>query len=73
MATVPLDREKEDKYTLVVTANDGIHTTSASVTITISDYNDNSPVFTQSFYSFEVGAMVSGNNDNDHVAVDITY
>ncbi|KAL8587634.1 hypothetical protein ACOMHN_045323 [Nucella lapillus] len=51
---LPLDRETKDRYTLVVTADDSVHTASASVTIAISDYNDNKPVFTQQFYSFEV-------------------
>uniref|UniRef100_A0A8C8FSQ8 Protocadherin-15 n=1 Tax=Oncorhynchus tshawytscha TaxID=74940 RepID=A0A8C8FSQ8_ONCTS len=43
----PLDRETEDRYTLVVTASDGRPegTSTATVNIVVTDVNDNDPVF----------------------------
>ncbi|XP_071266111.1 protocadherin-15-like [Salvelinus alpinus] len=43
----PLDRETEDRYTLVVTASDGHPegTSTATVNIVVTDVNDNDPVF----------------------------
>ncbi|XP_076446003.1 cadherin-related tumor suppressor-like [Babylonia areolata] len=52
--SLPLDREAQDQFTLLLSATDGLHTASATVTITVSDHNDNSPVFSRSPYYFEV-------------------
>uniref|UniRef100_A0A8C7Q869 Protocadherin-15 n=1 Tax=Oncorhynchus mykiss TaxID=8022 RepID=A0A8C7Q869_ONCMY len=43
----PLDRETEDRYTLVVTASDGHPegTSTATVNVVVTDVNDNDPVF----------------------------
>ncbi|XP_062870185.1 protocadherin-16-like [Trichomycterus rosablanca] len=53
----PLDREKKDRYTLRVTAQDGGSpslTSTATVEITVLDVNDNSPKFSTSSYSVDV-------------------
>lgn len=54
VALKQLDREVQSLYVLTVTASDTVFTATASVTITVSDVNDNSPTFTRAFYSFEV-------------------
>nr|XP_046212729.1 protocadherin-15b isoform X4 [Oncorhynchus gorbuscha] len=43
----PLDRETEDRYTLIVTASDGYPdgTSTATVNVVVTDVNDNDPVF----------------------------
>ena len=49
-----LDRETENLYKMVVIASDGGSTPRSStttVTITITDYNDNTPTFSQASYS----------------------
>ncbi|XP_054890847.1 protocadherin gamma-A5-like isoform X35 [Poeciliopsis prolifica] len=48
-----LDRESASEYNITVTCSDeGVHSLSSSVTLTlqISDVNDNAPVFEQSYY-----------------------
>ncbi|XP_069812885.1 protocadherin gamma-B5-like [Dendropsophus ebraccatus] len=48
-----LDREKQQKYTLTLTASDGgkpLRTGTASIQISIQDVNDNFPVFNQDIY-----------------------
>ncbi|KAL8624012.1 hypothetical protein ACOMHN_041602 [Nucella lapillus] len=55
MATsLPLDRERQGQYSLMLSASDGQHTASATLTITLTDHNDNSPIFTMAPYYFEV-------------------
>ena len=49
-----LDREKEDSYVLVIRAVDGgsnTLTATVTVSITIDDYNDNEPYFSQPLYT----------------------
>ena len=43
-----LDREKLSEYVLTVKVSDSIHSVSATVSVLLSDVNDNSPTFTQS-------------------------
>uniref|UniRef100_A0A668ALQ5 FAT atypical cadherin 3a n=1 Tax=Myripristis murdjan TaxID=586833 RepID=A0A668ALQ5_9TELE len=43
----PLDREDRDLYILNVTASDGLFVTQATVEVTVTDTNDNSPVCDQ--------------------------
>ncbi|XP_022074120.2 protocadherin gamma-A11-like [Acanthochromis polyacanthus] len=53
----PLDREKEDSISLVLTAFDGGEpqmTGTIRILITVLDVNDNAPVFTQSTYTASV-------------------
>lgn len=51
-----LDRENVDTYTLTVTASDrdpniaDIKTSSVNVTVTLTDVNDNDPVFSPDHY-----------------------
>ncbi|XP_044133349.1 LOW QUALITY PROTEIN: protocadherin gamma-B2-like [Bufo gargarizans] len=48
-----LDREKQQKYTLILTATDGgkpLKTGTATITIEVQDANDNYPVFSQDTY-----------------------
>lgn len=40
----PLDREERDLYFINVTATDGLHVSTATVEVTVTDTNDNSPV-----------------------------
>ena len=42
-----LDREDRDLYTLNITASDGLFVTRATVEVTVTDTNDNSPVCDQ--------------------------
>ncbi|XP_074142654.1 cadherin-5 [Sminthopsis crassicaudata] len=53
-----LDREKQSKYEIVVEAKDGpgLHgeSSTATVVITLSDINDNFPIFTETNYKFVV-------------------
>ncbi|XP_074059294.1 cadherin-5 [Macrotis lagotis] len=53
-----LDREKQSKYEIVVGAKDGpgLHgdSSTATVVITLSDINDNFPIFTETNYKFVV-------------------
>lgn len=53
----PLDRETRDRYSLNVAATDNgtpASTATALVTVTVSDANDNDPVFSQQSYKFAV-------------------
>ncbi|XP_070407788.1 protocadherin gamma-A11 isoform X26 [Nothobranchius furzeri] len=53
----PLDREKQEKISLVLTALDGGEpqmTGTMQIIITVLDVNDNAPVFTQSVYKASV-------------------
>ncbi|XP_053376912.1 protocadherin Fat 4-like [Mercenaria mercenaria] len=49
-----LDREKQDVHTLVVTAEGNGKAVSASVTLSVSDINDNDPIFSSNLYKFDV-------------------
>ncbi|KAK3099557.1 hypothetical protein FSP39_006219 [Pinctada imbricata] len=49
-----LDRESHPQYRLKLEATDGQNTAQATVTFTVTDTNDNTPTFTQTFYSFNV-------------------
>ncbi|KAH9496049.1 Protocadherin-11 Y-linked [Bulinus truncatus] len=52
-----LDREKQDRYVLLVAATDGgpqPMTGTLTVHVNVTDVNDNSPVFTQQDYSYSV-------------------
>ncbi|XP_075061018.1 protocadherin gamma-B4-like [Mixophyes fleayi] len=49
----PLDREKQQKYELILTAFDGgkpVKTGTAMIKIVVQDFNDNYPVFSQETY-----------------------
>lgn len=52
----PLDRETKSSYNVVIRASDGndISTSKISGTVRVTDVNDNSPVFDQEEYNFEV-------------------
>ncbi|XP_064181973.1 protocadherin gamma-C5-like isoform X3 [Anguilla rostrata] len=53
----PLDREKVPQYTVLITAKDSGSpplSSQESLTITLSDVNDNAPVFSQPSYSVDV-------------------
>ncbi|XP_057676860.1 protocadherin Fat 3 isoform X2 [Corythoichthys intestinalis] len=47
----PLDRERQDRYQLNITASDGLYVAGAAVEVTVMDANDNSPVCDQAVYS----------------------
>ena len=52
----PLDREKQDLYNMLVEVWDGVSDSRAncSLTVVVSDVNDNKPVFDNFTYQFEV-------------------
>ncbi|XP_072534069.1 protocadherin-15a isoform X2 [Salminus brasiliensis] len=55
--TKPLDREKQSQYELVVEASDGAvdpRRTALTLLVKVLDINDNSPVFSQPFYTKNV-------------------
>ncbi len=55
----PLDREQQERYALTVTATDSQSLMGVtSVTITVLDVNDNSPVFSSDAYLLSVAEDV---------------
>ncbi|XP_041054608.1 protocadherin Fat 4 [Carcharodon carcharias] len=54
IVTRPLDRETTDWYILKVHANDSAWDVNTDVTIFVIDTNDNTPQFTESFYSLTI-------------------
>ena len=46
----PIDREKNSSYSLVVFAKDGKHTGNATLSIRVTDVNDNAPIFSEMSY-----------------------
>lgn len=50
----PLDREKISSYSLKVSASVGSKISNSTVTVVISDRNDDTPKFTKTVYSFDV-------------------
>ncbi|XP_073506709.1 protocadherin gamma-B7-like [Phyllobates terribilis] len=81
----PLDRETQNKHELILTASDGgnpVQTGTALITIIITDFNDNSPVFTQDVYKVSVREnipvnstilQVSASDEDEGVNAQITY
>ncbi|XP_052793572.1 protocadherin-20-like isoform X1 [Mya arenaria] len=66
----PLDRESRHFYQLVISAIDGgspPRTGSVKINITISDQNDNSPVFSKSLYNVTVEENIPVNSTIVHV------
>lgn len=43
----PLDREQSDSYVINVTASDGLFVCETTVAVTVTDANDNQPLFLQ--------------------------
>ena len=52
IVAVPLDREVEDQYSLVLSVSDGLHNATTLVRINITDINDNRPMFDRPSYNF---------------------
>nr|XP_057936456.1 protocadherin Fat 3a isoform X2 [Doryrhamphus excisus] len=50
----PLDAEQRSFYNITVQATDGIHIASTQVYITVTDNNDNDPVFSQPTYDVKI-------------------
>ena len=53
-----IDRETDASFSFTLIATDGgtpSQTSSANVTVTVIDVNDNAPTFTQAYYNTEVG------------------
>ena len=53
-----IDRETDASFSFTLLATDGgtpAQVSSASVTVTVIDVNDNAPIFTQTYYNTEVG------------------
>ncbi|XP_069825367.1 protocadherin gamma-B1-like isoform X23 [Dendropsophus ebraccatus] len=81
----PLDRETQDKHELILTASDAgnpVQTGTALITIIVTDFNDNSPVFTQDVYKVSVREnipvnstilQVSASDEDEGVNAQITY
>ncbi|XP_057206378.1 protocadherin Fat 3a isoform X2 [Triplophysa rosa] len=57
----PLDREERDLYMINITATDGLHVSTATVEVTVTDTNDNSPVCDPAVYSVSVSEDVPVN------------
>ena len=59
-----LDREEAESYTLLISASDGYHSSqeNAEVYVTVSDVNDQTPLFTSSGYRVEVSELQSLNS-----------
>ncbi|GAB0089240.1 Cadherin-related tumor suppressor [Sergentomyia squamirostris] len=49
-----LDREIKDVYKLIVRVTDGVQYTETTVTIQVTDTNDNPPIFEEAAYSFDI-------------------
>ncbi|XP_037925112.1 cadherin-related tumor suppressor [Hermetia illucens] len=49
-----LDRETKDNYQLVIRVTDGVQHTETTVTIQVTDTNDNPPTFSEPVYSFDI-------------------
>ncbi|KAG9490977.1 hypothetical protein GDO78_006359, partial [Eleutherodactylus coqui] len=81
----PLDRETQNKHELILTASDGgnpVQTGTALITIIVTDFNDNAPVFTQDVYKVSVREniamnstilQVSASDEDEGVNAQITY
>ncbi|KAM4036349.1 LOW QUALITY PROTEIN: protocadherin gamma-B7-like [Anomaloglossus baeobatrachus] len=81
----PLDRETQNKHELILTASDGgnpVQTGTALINIIITDFNDNSPVFTQDVYKVSVREnipvnstilQISATDEDEGVNAQITY
>ncbi|XP_056372748.1 protocadherin gamma-B5-like isoform X15 [Hyla sarda] len=81
----PLDRETQDKHQLILTASDGgnpVQTGTAIINIIVTDFNDNSPVFTQDVYKVSVREnipvnstilQVSASDEDEGINGQITY
>ncbi|XP_030632872.1 protocadherin Fat 3a isoform X2 [Chanos chanos] len=54
----PLDREEQEFYQINITATDGLFVSTATVEVTVTDTNDNSPVCEQVVYSVSVSEDV---------------
>ena len=67
------DYETKSSYTATVTASDGVNSTTQSITVSVTDVNDNSPVFTSSatFTAAEnqtaIGTVTATDADGDAV------
>ncbi|XP_053321579.1 protocadherin gamma-B1-like isoform X9 [Spea bombifrons] len=60
-----LDREKQTKHELILTAFDGgnpVQTGTAVITIIVTDFNDNFPIFTQEVYKVNIKENVRLNS-----------
>uniref|UniRef100_A0A182F4L6 Protocadherin-16 n=1 Tax=Anopheles albimanus TaxID=7167 RepID=A0A182F4L6_ANOAL len=49
-----LDRESVSSYRLTVSVTDGIQSTETTITVQVTDTNDNPPVFAEPAYSFDI-------------------
>ncbi|XP_043256897.1 cadherin-related tumor suppressor [Colletes gigas] len=66
-----LDRETREKYVLKVRADDGLQHTDVTLTIQVTDTNDNAPTFQSTAYSFDVPEnMPRGSRIGQVVATD---
>lgn len=57
-----LDREAQDLHTLVVTAEGQDKVVTATIMLSVSDINDNDPVFSTNLYKFDVHETSKPNN-----------
>ena len=77
--TKPLDYETTSSYALTVSVSDGIHTTADTVTVNITNINDNSPVITAGLGTYsqsedaELGNSVTTLAANDPDALPLSY
>ncbi|KAG9490966.1 hypothetical protein GDO78_006348, partial [Eleutherodactylus coqui] len=81
----PLDRETQNKHELILTASDGgnpVQTGTALITVIVTDFNDNAPIFTQDVYKVSVRENIpvnstilqaSATDEDEGVNAQITY
>lgn len=61
-----LDRETTPQYSLIIEASDQSYTSTTELIITLTDVNDESPVFSKSQYSFSVSEKAAINEVNTY-------
>jgi len=72
------DYETKSTYTATVTASDGTNTTTQSITVNVTDVNDNSPVFTSSatFSAAEnqtaIGTVTASDAEDDEITFTVS-
>ncbi|XP_073477030.1 protocadherin gamma-B1-like isoform X24 [Aquarana catesbeiana] len=81
----PLDRETQNYHELILSAFDGgnpVQTGTVLIRITITDYNDNTPIFTQEVYKVSIKEnmplnstvlQVRGTDEDEGINAQITY
>lgn len=62
-----LNREDKSQYSIVVRASDGVQNSQTTVIVTVTDVNDEQPVFQKTFYYFDIPESSQTGDDFDAV------